>query len=195
MNTVERKEWVSPHSFVLCMCGRKNGGVGYDLAYEKGGQQMSGKIASTTEELVQPILQEMNLELVDIDFTKEGKDWFLRVYIDSEEGVDLDKCTAVSERLSEKLDSENPISEAYFLEVSSPGAERPLKKEKDFRNAIGKQVHITTYEKIHGEKAFEGKLSDFDGETLHLVMKEKTKEKQVTIPFDKVASARLAVLF
>lgn len=156
---------------------------------------MSKKVTDITEELVSPIVDELGLELVDIEFKKEGKNWFLRVFIDSENGVDIEDCGTVSERLSEKLDELDPITQAYFLEVSSPGAERPLKKEKDIYKAVGKNVHVTTYEPIDGEKAFEGKLIDFDGSDLKIEIKIKTRKKELTIPYTKVASARLAIIF
>ncbi|MFB3168729.1 ribosome maturation factor RimP [Neobacillus sp. 179-C4.2 HS] len=153
------------------------------------------KVTEVVEELTQPILQELDLELVEIEFVKEGKNWFLRVYIDKENGVDIEDCGTVSERLSEKLDELDPITQNYFLEVSSPGAERPLKKAKDFEKAIGKNVFIKTYEPIDGEKGFEGKLLDYDGQTVKVEMKIKTRKKIIEIPFEKVASARLAVIF
>ncbi|MFP7296135.1 ribosome maturation factor RimP [Neobacillus niacini] len=153
------------------------------------------KVTEVVEELTQPIIQELGLELVEIEFVKEGKNWFLRVYIDKENGVDIEDCGIVSERLSEKLDELDPITQNYFLEVSSPGAERPLKKAKDFEKAIGKNVFIKTYEPIDGEKGFEGKLLDYDGKTVKIEMKIKTRKKVIEIPFEKVASARLAVIF
>lgn len=153
------------------------------------------KVTETVEELVTPILMENNLELVDIEYVKEGKNWFLRVYIDKDNGIDIEECGIVSERLSEKLDAIDPIPHNYFLEVSSPGAERPLKKEKDYQNAIGKNVFIKTYEPIDGEKAFEGILTDYNGETVTVEMKIKTRTKTIQLPFDKIASARLAVTF
>lgn len=153
------------------------------------------KVTEVVEELTQPILQELDLELVEIEFVKEGKNWFLRVYIDKENGVDIEDCGTVSERLSEKLDELDPITQNYFLEVSSPGAERPLKKAKDFEKAIGKNVFIKTYEPIDGEKGFEGKLLDYDGQTVKVEIKIKTRKKVIEIPYEKVASARLAVIF
>ena len=111
-------------------------------------KQMSKKVTEVVEELVIPILEELHLELVEVEYVKEGKSWFLRVYIDKETGVDIEDCGKVSEKLSEKLDEVDPIPQNYFLEVSSPGAERPLKKEKDFQKAIGKNVYIKTYEPI-----------------------------------------------
>jgi len=153
------------------------------------------KVTEVVEELAAPIFQELGLELVDIEYVKEGKSWFLRVYIDKDTGVDIEDCGLVSERLSEKLDEIDPIPHNYFLEVSSPGAERPLKKEKDFEKAIGKNVVIKTYEPINGEKSFEGTLLEFDGQHLIIEVKIKTRKKSVDIPYEKVANARLAVVF
>ena len=153
------------------------------------------KVTEVVEELASPLIQELGLELVEIEYVKEGKNWFLRVYIDSDSGVDIEDCGLVSERLSEKLDSLDPIPHNYFLEVSSPGAERPLKKDKDFEKAIGKNVFIKTYEPIDGEKSFEGTLLEFDGQTLKIEMKIKTRKKTIEIPYEKVANARLAIIF
>ncbi|KMY49481.1 ribosome maturation factor RimP [Peribacillus loiseleuriae] len=156
---------------------------------------MSKKVTETVEELVIPILDELALELVEVEYVKEGKSWFLRVYIDKETGVDIEDCGTVSEKLGEKLDETDPIPQNYFLEVSSPGAERPLKKEKDFQKALGKNVYIKTYEPILDEKEFEGILTSFDGKEVTIEMKIKTRKKTVVIPFEKIAKARLAVTF
>ncbi|MFS0865067.1 ribosome maturation factor RimP [Fredinandcohnia sp. 179-A 10B2 NHS] len=156
---------------------------------------MSKKVTQTVEELVIPILSDLQMELVDVEYVKEGKDWFLRVFIDSDKGVDIEDCGTVSEKLSEKLDEIDPIPYNYFLEVSSPGAERPLKKESDFHKAIGKQVYVKTYEPIEGTKIFEGELSSFDGNTVIITVTVKTRKKTIEIPYEKVASARLAVTF
>lgn len=156
---------------------------------------MSKKVTQVVEELVIPILTELKMELVDVEYVKEGKEWFLRVFIDSDGGVDIEDCGTVSERLSEKLDEIDPIPYNYFLEVSSPGAERPLKKDSDFQKAIGKQVYVKTYEPIEGEKVFEGELTSFDGTHVKIDIKIKTRKKSIEIPYDKVASARLAVTF
>ncbi|WP_071459479.1 ribosome maturation factor RimP [Bacillus massilinigeriensis] len=153
------------------------------------------KVTEVVEGLATPLLAEIGLELVDIEYVKEGKSWFLRVYIDKEGGVDIEDCGLVSERLSEKLDELDPIPHNYFLEVSSPGAERPLKKEKDYQKAIGKNVFIKTFEPIDGEKTFDGVLIAFDGETVTMERKVKTRKKAISLPYDKIASARLAVTF
>lgn len=156
---------------------------------------MSNKVIDTVSEMVQPILDNLQLELVDIEFVTEGPSWFLRVFIDSDDGVDIEECAKVSEALSEKLDEADPIKQNYFLEVSSPGAERPLKKEADFMKALGKNVYIKTYEPIEGNKEFEGELSAFDGENVEVAVMIKTRRKTINIPYDKVAKARLAVSF
>ncbi|XJZ28534.1 ribosome maturation factor RimP [Bacillota bacterium Lsc_1132] len=153
------------------------------------------KVTEVVEELAAPIVTELGLELVEVEYVKEGKNWFLRVYIDKDTGVDIEECGLVSEKLSEKLDELDPITHNYFLEVSSPGAERPLKKPKDFEKTIGKQILVKTYEPIDGEKVFEGKLLAFDGSVVSIEVKIKTRKKTVDIPYEKVASARLAISF
>lgn len=154
---------------------------------------MSSQVVNTTEELIQPILQENNLELVDIEYVKEGKNWFLRVYIDKDGGVDIAECGQVSEQLSEKLDELDPIKEAYFLEVSSPGVERPLKTEEAFQNNVNNSVFVKLYEPIDGEKEFQGILKAFTNNIATIEYKIKTRKKEVEIPYDKIAKARRAV--
>ncbi|MDI2589224.1 MULTISPECIES: ribosome maturation factor RimP [unclassified Psychrobacillus] len=154
-------------------------------------------ITSEIENLVTPILQELNLELIDIEYVKEGRDWFLRIYIDTPAGgIDIEQCAQVSEKLSEKLDVVDPIKENYFLEVSSPGAERPLKKDADFIAAVGKYVFIKTYEPINGAKEFEGTLLSFSVEEGALIeVRVKTRRVKIQIDKEKIALARLAIDF
>ncbi|GAB3794829.1 ribosome maturation factor RimP [Virgibacillus kimchii] len=152
-------------------------------------------IVKTTEDLVEPILKKRDLELVDVEYVKEGKNWFLRVYIDKAGGIDITECGEVSEELSEKLDANDPIKGAYYLEVSSPGAERPLKTKDDLVRNIGNNVNIRLYEPINGEKEYEGKLTGFSDDLLAIEYKDKTVKKEVSIPYEKVAKARLAVMF
>ena len=154
------------------------------------------KVTQEVEMLVAPILEEQDLELVDIEFVKEGRDWFLRVFIDTPGGgIDIEQCAAVSEQLSVRLDEADPIPQNYFLEVSSPGAERPLKKEQDMERAVGQYVHIRTYEPIDGRKEFEGYLLSYGDEGAEIEMKVKTRKVKVLIPKDKIAFARLAIDF
>lgn len=153
---------------------------------------MSSHIKSTVTELVKPYLEEHGFELVDVEYVKEGSNWFLRVYVDKEEGnIDIDDCGRISEFLSARLDENDPIPDAYFLEVSSPGAERPLKKPADFQRAVGKHVFVTTYEPVDGSKEFEGTLESYDQEALVVKVGKKTH----TIPSGKMANARLAIVF
>ncbi|MEJ8546447.1 ribosome maturation factor RimP [Brevibacillus borstelensis] len=150
------------------------------------------KVTDIVTDLVTPILDELGLELVEIEYKKEGSNWFLRVFIDNETGsIDIDDCGLVSERLSQRLDEVDPIPTAYFLEVSSPGAERPLRKESDFRKAVGRHVHITTKEPIEGESTFEGELISFeDGK---LTVKEQKKTQVITL--EQIDTARMAIVF
>ncbi|WP_102028254.1 ribosome maturation factor RimP [Salirhabdus sp. Marseille-P4669] len=156
---------------------------------------MGKKVTEITEELVKPIVNEMNLELVDIEFVKEGKNWFLRVYVDKDGGIDIEECGIVSEQLSEKLDEVEPITDPYYLEVSSPGVERPLKNEEAFAKSIGKNVYVKLYQPIDGLKEFEGILTSFENGVAELEVTIKTRKKVVPIPYNQIAKARLAVSF
>jgi len=157
---------------------------------------MSSKVTTVIEELVTPILEELNLELVDIEFIKEGRNWFLRVYIDTPSGgIDIEQCALVSERLSVLLDEKDPIEQNYYLEVSSPGAERPLKKESDFEKAVGKFIYVKTYEPIKDMKEFQGYLKAYNEDGLEMEVRIKTRKLNVLIEKDKVAKARLAIDF
>ncbi|KKO53294.1 ribosome maturation factor RimP [Paenibacillus sp. DMB20] len=149
------------------------------------------KIKTTVEEMVQPYLDQHGFELVDVEYVKEGSNWFLRVFVDKEGGIDIDDCGLISEYLSQKLDENDPIPTAYFLEVSSPGAERPLKKKEDIAKSVGKNVFVTVYEAVDGMKEFEGKLVSFENDELIV----QSGKKQHVIPYPKVASARLAIIF
>ncbi|WP_028595539.1 ribosome maturation factor RimP [Paenibacillus assamensis] len=148
-------------------------------------------IKSVVENMLQPYLDEHQFELVDIEYVKEGSSWFLRVFVDKDGGIDIEDCGRISEYLSLQLDDNDPITDAYFLEVSSPGAERPLKKPKDYEKSIGKHVFVTTYEPVQGLKEFEGTLVSYDGETVVV----RVGKKEYELSTSKVASARLAIVF
>ena len=110
------------------------------------------------EALLEPIVAEHNFELVDVEYVKEGSNFYLRAYIDKPEGITVDDCEIVSRTFSQKLDEEDFIDEAYIMEVSSPGLGRPLKKEKDYKRSMGKELEIRTYRAINKEKEFYGIL-------------------------------------
>lgn len=141
------------------------------------------KVLEQVEAIVTPITDELQLELVDIAFEKEGPNWFLRIFIDKDGGVDIDECAAVSEKVSEKMDENDPITQNYFLEVSSPGAERPLKKEQDFENAVSKYVHVTSYEPIDGRKMWKERLLVMTGQ--HSLLLSRTKHAKSLVKFLK----------
>ncbi|MBZ1504449.1 ribosome maturation factor RimP [Latilactobacillus curvatus] len=154
-------------------------------------------VVETVHDLIVPILDQHHFELVDIEFVKEGSSWYLRVFIDKPNGIDLEDCALVNDALSEKLGSidPDPIPQAYFLDVSSPGAERPLKKEADFQKALGEYIHISLYQAVDGEKIYQGTLKALDDDTLTLVIKIKTRQKEVTFNRKEIAKARLAIEF
>ena len=119
-----------------------------------------------TEDILNPIVDEYGFELVDVEYVKESSTWYLRAYIDKPDGISIDDCEAVSRRLSDILDEKDYIDEAYILEVSSPGLGRPLKKEKDYKRSLGKEVEIRTYRMIEKQKEFTGILKEYDETTV-----------------------------
>ena len=145
-----------------------------------------------TEQLIQPLIDANNFELVDVEFVKEGSDWYLRVYIDKDGGITVDDCELISRAFNEILDREDYISEQYIFEVSSPGLMRPLKKEKDFARSIGEEIEIRTYRAIDRQKEFIGILKEYDKDTITIEYEDgETKQ------FDRseIALVRLAFDF
>ena len=119
-----------------------------------------------TEEILLPIAEENGVEIYDVEYVKEGSDWYLRAYIDKEGGITVNDCEVVSRAFSEKLDEEDFIDTAYIMEVSSPGLGRPLKKEKDYERNMGKELEIRTYRAIDREKEFYGTLKAYDTDSV-----------------------------
>ena len=154
-------------------------------------------VVETVTELVTPILDERHFELVDVEFVKEGKSWYLRIYIDKPGGINIEECALVSDLLGEKLDDcdPDPIPQAYFLEVSSPGAERPLKKERDYERALNSYIHVSLYQPLEGNKVYEGTMVDLKPDELTLEYMDKTRQKTIVIPRKQIAQARLAIKF
>ena len=145
-----------------------------------------------TEALLIPMMEEYGFELVDVEYVKEGSNYYLRAYIDKPGGITIDDCETVSRRLSDQLDEQDFIPEAYILEVSSPGLGRPLKKEKDYIRSIGKEVEIHTFRPVEHEKTWEGVLTAYDKDTVTLAVSE---EKSITFERTNLALIRLAFDF
>ena len=149
-------------------------------------------IETKTEELVLPIIEANNFELVDVEYVKEGANWYLRVYADKEGGIAIDDCVLISRSLEEKLDAEDFIEDAYILEVSSPGLGRPLKKEKDFARSIGKEVDIRLYRARDKQKDFTGILTEYDKDSVTIETEDETR---LTFERADIALIRLAFDF
>ena len=145
-----------------------------------------------TEQLLLPIMEEHQFELVDVEFVKEAGNWFLRAYIDKPGGIGVDDCETVSRRLSDLLDEQDFIEESYILEVSSPGLGRPLKKDKDLERSIGESVNVRLFRAIDRQKEFTGILKAWDADTVTIVT--DTEEEQTFARAD-IALIRLAFDF
>lgn len=145
-----------------------------------------------TEALLEPIMEANNFELVDVEYVKEGANWYLRAYIDKEGGINIDDCELVSRALSDLLDQDDFIEDAYILEVSSPGLGRQLKKDKHFARCIGDEVEIKLYKAINKQKDFVGILDSFDSKTITIVLEDDTK---MEIPRTDIAMVRLTLDF
>lgn len=144
-----------------------------------------------TENLIQPILDRMNFELVDVEYVKEGGTMYLRAYIDKEGGITVLDCEAVAREMNDLLDAEDFIEESYIFEVSSPGLGRPLKKEKDYVRNMGKEVEIRTYRAINKSKEFYGFLKAYDKESVTI----ENEDGEVTFRKSEIALIRQAIDF
>ena len=153
---------------------------------------MKKNIESTIEELVQPIVDARNIEIVDIEYVKEAGQFYLRIYLEKEGGITLDDCAEVSRELNPILDEKDPIKDNYFLEVCSLGLDRPLKKEKDFIRYAGYDVEIKLYKPLNGTKQLEGELIGLTEDKKIKVVIDNNE-----VEFDKkdIALIKLAVKF
>ncbi|MCX8130095.1 MAG: ribosome maturation factor RimP [Clostridia bacterium] len=150
------------------------------------------KVEEIVSELALPITEKHSFELVDVEFVKEGANWYLRIYIDKPGGITIDDCQVISEEISDKMDETDPISQSYFLEVSSPGLERPLKKDSDFEKFKGEQVEVKLFQPLDGKKVFEGELVGLvDGQ---IVIKQGNAEN-INFDRDKISIVRRVIKF
>jgi len=148
------------------------------------------KVLAAIEEYAEPLLESMGIELVEMQFRREGHGWVLRLFIDKAEGgVTIDDCAAVSREISTWLDVEDLIEYAYHLEVSSPGLERPLKKVKDFQRFAGREARVKLREPLDGQKVFIGTIDSVDEEKVVLV----SDGKPVDLMFENISKARLVL--
>lgn len=145
-----------------------------------------------TEQLLEPILTANQFELYDVEYVKEGGNWFLRIYIDKENGITVDDCELVSRALSDLLDKHDFIPDSYILEVSSPGLGRQLKREKHFEKSIGEEIEIKLYKALNKKKEFVGVLTAFNQDKLTIELEDSTL---MEIPRTDIAIVRLTFDF
>ena len=153
------------------------------------------KITEIVEEMLEDFLRQEGYELYNAEFVKEGRDWFLRVYIDktvTDEYVGTEDCEKVSRFLSEKLDEEDPIEQNYYLEVSSPGMDRPLLKRSHYERYIGREVEIRLYKGKDGTNNIQGVLKDITGDDITV---EDHDGREWKLQLSEIAKAKLAVIF
>ncbi len=150
-------------------------------------------VSSIVEEILTAFLETHGLELYDLAFVKEGPNRFLRVFIDSPEGVDLNQCEMVSKFLSNELDKKDPIKEQYYLEVSSPGLERILKKDEHYKKYLGEKIQVNLYSTLEGQKMITGNLVEKEKEFIK-VLDDCTK-KELEIPLALISKAKNIVEF
>lgn len=142
-----------------------------------------------TQQLLLPIAEKNQVEIYDIEYVKEGSEWYLRAFIDKEGGVNINDCEAVSRALSDELDRTDFIEDAYILEVSSPGLGRTLKKDKHFQKSLMEEVEIRTYKPILGSKEFSGILKAFDNNTITIL----SGEEEMVFQRNDIAVVKLAL--
>ncbi|MGI6449816.1 MAG: ribosome maturation factor RimP [Desulfitobacteriia bacterium] len=152
---------------------------------------MSASVLNQVRQLAEPLIAELNLELVEVEYVKEGAHWFLRLYIDKDGGVDIDDCASVSHKIGEALDRENLIPQAYMLEVSSPGIERPLKKREDYEKYKGELISVYSTEPYQGYTCFTGNLKGLEDNKVVL----EYEGQQIAIPWELVERAHLTFEF
>ena len=147
---------------------------------EKGG--LMAKIEEKVEELIKDKIENIGYSLYDVEYAKEGPNYYLRVYIDSPNGIDLNDCEKVSNEINDVLDEANYIKEQYFLEVSSPGIERILRKDSHLEQNIGNQVEVKLFKKDeNGNKSYIGELKEFDEDTITVEAIEEVKIERKNI--------------
>ena len=134
---------------------------------------MAKNIEEKVEHLIEKTINELGYELYDVEYAKEGKDYFLRIFIDKNEGIDLNDCEKVNDAVNPILDAADYIKEQYFLEISSPGIERTLRKDKHLKQNIGEKVEIKLFKPINKQKNIIGILKDYNAEQIEIETSEE----------------------
>lgn len=137
------------------------------------------------------MVRSQSLELVDVEYKKEGKNWYLRVYLDKEQGITVKDCQSLSHQIEDLIEVEAIVSNPFILEVSSPGLNRPLKTERDFLRNKNRQIIVTTFSPVNNKKNFHGMIKDFKDQTLYL----DEDGNPLEIPLEKIAKAKLEISF
>lgn len=180
-NVVMERKWTDEVHF-LNVCERK--------LYGEMTMSKRESYEQKTEELLLPVLERYGFDLWDVEYVKEGGEYYLRAYIDKEGGITIDDCVDVSRELSDLLDEKDFIEEAYILEVSSPGLNRTLKKEKEFIRCIGRDVEVKTYKPVDGTKDFTGILKAYDAGAVTI----DTGDGEKVFSKEDVAIVKLAIV-
>ena len=149
------------------------------------------KITDLVEAMARPVAEANGCSLWDVEYVKEAGSWYLRLYIDKEGGVSIDDCEAVSRAVDPMLDEADPIPDAYTFEVSSAGADRPLKKPEHFQAFLGAEVDVKLYRAVNGQKTRTGLLTGYEDGDVTL----SVNGEELTIPKNEVAAVRLHVTF
>lgn len=165
----------------------------YIFLIKKEGNYMAKReeYEQKTEKILEPILKANHYELYDVEYVKEGSNWYLRTYIDKEDGITVDDCEIVSRQLSDLLDKNDFIPDSYILEVSSPGLGRQLKRDKHFEKSIGEEVEVKLFKPIDKKKDYIGILTAFSQDAITIEIEENTME----IPRTNLANVRLTFDF
>jgi ribosome maturation factor RimP len=152
-------------------------------------------IVNRVRVIAQNCSKDLGIEIVDVEWVKEGRDFILRILADTEIGLSIEDSVALNEAISNALDVDDFIEEEYMLEVSSPGLERPIKNDEEIKKAIGEYIYIKTYAAIDGIKEFYGYLRAFDGEEVFIEVNVKGRNKDFKIEKSKISNIRFAVKF
>ncbi|MFR4789936.1 MAG: ribosome maturation factor RimP [Lactobacillus acidophilus] len=156
------------------------------------------KVVNLVRPVVESIIDEHGVMFVNMEYIKEKSQNYLRIYVDREpNGIDIDEIAVLSELISEKLDTldPDPLPDPYVLELSSPGAERPIKTKADWEKALNDYIHVGLYQKIEDKKMYEGTLKSYNDDEIILEVKDKTRRKTLTVPRKLIANIRFAIEF